>query len=156
MLGEGEGEASEDLEELASDEEYIEEIVPGTQMPALPKASTDYQDDLENTETSVFEGSQEFDYQGRTYMHVPQDLGINLRDTGDAPRNYIPKKTIHTWKSHTKAITSLRFFPNSGHLLLSSSADSKVKLFDVYHGEFLPAIMPTVANWKRAGAVAYL
>ena len=32
---------------------------------------------------------------------------------------------------------SLNFFPNSGHLLLSSSADTLVKLWDVYHSREL-------------------
>lgn len=37
----------------------------------------------------------------------------------------------------TKAINALRFFPNSGHLLLSASADSSIKIFDVYHNREL-------------------
>jgi pre-mRNA-processing factor 17 len=120
-------------EELASDEEYIEEEIVPAHVPAMTKASTDYQEDLETTETTEFHGSQQFDYQGRTYMHVPNDLDIDLRKEPGAQTNYIPKKHIHTWKAHAKAVTSLRFFPNSGHLLLSSGADGKVKLFDVYH-----------------------
>ena len=122
-------------EELASDEEYIEDAIVPVDRTAMVKASTDYQDDSTNTETTEFHGSSEFDYQGRTYMHVPQDLDIDLRSELDysSLKNYVPKKQIHTFKSHNKAITSLRFFPDSGHLLLSSSADSKVKIWDVYH-----------------------
>jgi pre-mRNA-processing factor 17 len=120
-------------EELASDEEYVEEAIVPANIPAMNKASTAYADDTSNAETSDFHGSQQFDYQGRSYMHVPQDLDIDLRKPLEDVKNYIPKKHIYTWKSHTKAITSLRFFPNSGHLLLSSSADSKIKLWDVHH-----------------------
>ena len=120
-------------EELASDEEYIEEAIVPANMQAMTKASTDYQDDIANTETTEFNGSAQFDYQGRTYMHVPQDLDIDLRKEPGTQKNYVPKKQIHIWKSHTKPITALRFFPNSGHLLLSASADSKVKIWDVYH-----------------------
>jgi pre-mRNA-processing factor 17 len=120
-------------EELASDEEWVEEAIVPANIPAMNKASTAYADDRAETETSEFHGSQQFDYQGRTYMHVPQDLDVDLRKPLEEIKNYIPKKHIHTWKSHNKAITSLRFFPNSGHLLLSSSADSKIKLWDVYH-----------------------
>lgn len=97
------------------------------------KPSTDYQDDLENTENTEFHGSQEFDYQGRTYMHIPQDLDIDLRKEAGSQKNYVPKKHVFTWRSHTKPITALRFFPNAGHLLLSASADSKLKIWDVYH-----------------------
>ena len=123
-------------EELASDEEYVEDDIAPAHLPvdpAAPKPSTDYQGDLETNETTEFHGANEFDYQGRTYMHVPQDLDIDLRKEPGSQTNYIPKKLVHTWKSHTKAITALRFFPNAGHLMLSASADSKVKIWDVYH-----------------------
>ncbi|KAI9826741.1 MAG: hypothetical protein M1819_007286 [Sarea resinae] len=129
-----EDEAAVAGEELASDEEYAEEeIVAPVLPPPTSKAGTDYQDNATANETSEFHGSAQFDYQGRTYMHVPQDLDIDLRAEPGTVKNYVPKKHIHTWKSHSKAITALRFFPNSGHLLLSSSADSKIKLWDVYH-----------------------
>lgn len=120
-------------QELASDEEWVEEAIVPANIPAMSKAATAYADDTSSAETSEFHGSQQFDYQGRTYMHVPQDLDIDLRKPLDEIKNFIPKKQIHTFKSHTKAITSLRFFPDSGHLLLSSSADSKLKLWDAYH-----------------------
>jgi pre-mRNA-processing factor 17 len=121
-------------QELASDEEYVEEdeIAPA-HMPPMSKEATDYQDDVSQTETTEFHGSEQFDYLGRTYMHVPMDLDIDLKKEIGSVKNYVPKKLIHTWKSHTKPITSLRFFPQSGHLLLSSAADGKAKIWDVYH-----------------------
>lgn len=124
-----------DDEQLGTDEEWVEEeeeFVPaGTD--AVAPVATDYATDMESKENTEFHGTQEFDYQGRTYMHVPQDLDIDLRKEPGTEKNFIPKKLVHTWKSHTKAITSLRFFPHSGHLLLSSSADTKIKLWDCYH-----------------------
>lgn len=136
-----EEEAAEVDRELASDEEYVEvdEDEEGTaamapsEMPAMSKEATDYQDDASRVETTEFHGSEQYDYLGRTYMHVPQDLGIDLRKDVGSVKNYVPKKLVHTWKSHTKAITSLRFFPGAGHLLLSSAADGKAKIWDVYH-----------------------
>ena len=122
--------------ELASDEEYVEEedVAPApTHMPAMSKAATDYQEDASQVETTEFHGAEQFDYLGRTYMHAPLDLGIDLKKEIGSIRNYVPKKLIHTYKSHTKPITSIRFFPNSGHLLLSSAADGKAKIWDVYH-----------------------
>ena len=119
-------------EELASDEEYIEEsLVPETAAP-MNKAGTDYQDDLSNMETTDFNGSTQYDYQGRTYMHAPRDMNIDLYKEGGAEKNYIPKNLIHTWKHGSKPINAIRFFPSTNHLLLSASADAKIKLFDVY------------------------
>ncbi|KAH8423073.1 hypothetical protein N8T08_004252 [Aspergillus melleus] len=120
-------------QELASDEEYVEEEIAPSNMPAMSKEATDYQDDSSRVETTEFHGTEQFDYMGRTYMHVPQDLDIDLKKDVGSIKNYVPKKLIHTWKSHTKAITSLRFIPNSGHLLLSAAADGKAKIWDVYH-----------------------
>ncbi|KFA74115.1 hypothetical protein S40288_03797 [Stachybotrys chartarum IBT 40288] len=129
-------------EELASDEEYevVEEddddevVQSGTRVQA-PTAALTRRKEVEEMgdETSTFHGSQEFDYQGRTYMHVPQDLDIDLRKDFGSVTNYIPKKQIHSWKDHKGAVTALRFFPGSGHLLLSGSADSTVKIWDMYH-----------------------
>ncbi|KAL8682629.1 MAG: hypothetical protein Q9186_001316 [Xanthomendoza sp. 1 TL-2023] len=120
-------------EESASDEEYREEDIAPTRNTAVAKLASDYQDDLTNTETTQFEGTALSDYQGRSYMHVPLDLDVDLRAESGTRKNYIPKKLIHTFRGHSKAINALRFFPNHGHLLLSASADTKVKLWDLYH-----------------------
>jgi pre-mRNA-processing factor 17 len=118
---------------LASDEEWVEEGIVPTHLPAPPKAATSYQDDVTQTETTEFHGSSQFDYQGRTYMHVPTDPTLNLKKEPGSQECFVPNKLIHVYKSHTKPITSLRFFPYSSHLLLSSSADSTVKLWDAHH-----------------------
>ncbi len=120
--------ASSGEEEVVYEEDEIEP------QPAAPtKAGTAYEENATETETSEFHGSQQYDYQGRTYMHVPQDLDIDLRGDNSGLKNFVPKKLVHTWKSHTKPITQMRFFPDAGHLLLSASADSKIKIWDVYH-----------------------
>ncbi|KAK7518892.1 WD40-repeat-containing domain protein [Phyllosticta citriasiana] len=122
-------------EEEGSDVEIIYEEDEIEEQPAAPatKEGTDYETVNGANEKTIFHGSSLHDYQGRTYMHIPQDLGINLKaDIADL-KNYIPKKLIHTWKHHTKAINALRFFPDSGHLLLSASADNTIKIWDVYH-----------------------
>ncbi|KAI0424756.1 WD40-repeat-containing domain protein [Xylaria sp. FL1042] len=134
-------------EELASDEEveYVYEdddendVVRSGAVVSAPAAALARRKEVEEMgdETTVFHGSQQFDYQGRTYMHVPQDLDVDLRKEPGTITNYIPKKLVHTWKHHDKAVTALRFFPTFGHLLLSASADTTVKLFDVYHNKEL-------------------
>ncbi|KAI9902936.1 hypothetical protein N3K66_002288 [Trichothecium roseum] len=127
-------------EDLGTDEEYeiVEEeediIESGTviKAPADSLARRQQAEEM-GEETTKFHGSEEYDYQGRTYMHVPQDLDIDLRKDIGSITNYIPKKQIHSWKEHSQAVTAVRFLPGSGHLLLSGSADTTVKIWDFYH-----------------------
>ncbi|PNS21967.1 hypothetical protein CAC42_565 [Sphaceloma murrayae] len=114
--------------------EYEEDDLVPNPLTAPSKASTAYQEISADKEMTEFHGTEMYDYQGRTYMHVPQDLNIDLK--GELPedyKNFVPKKVIHTYKSHTAGITQMRFFPDSGHLLLSASADTKIKIWDAYH-----------------------
>lgn len=41
------------------------------------------------------------DYAGRTYMHIPTDLGVNLKPDEDTPavESFIPQTCAHTWVS---------------------------------------------------------
>ncbi|TIB63147.1 hypothetical protein E3P78_01970 [Wallemia ichthyophaga] len=84
-------------------------------------------------EKSIFHGSQTRDYQGRTYMHIPTDVDVNLYGEEGTQTNFLPKACIHTWAGHTKGVSRIKLFPGSGHLLLSASMDNKVKLWDVYN-----------------------
>lgn len=83
-------------------------------------------------ERSMFHGKEERDYLGRTYMQAPLDLDQKLNKEAGSFECFAPKKLIHTWIGHTKGVTAIRFFPVSGHLLLSGSQDCKVKLWDVH------------------------
>ena len=123
-------------EALASDEEYIDTtpIIPtgGAPLPSI-SGGLSASSDMTKVETTTFHGAEQYDYLGRSYMHVPQDLDIDLRKAPGTNKNFIPKKLLHTYTSHTKPITGLEFFPSSGHLLLSSSADSTIKIWDSHH-----------------------
>ncbi|KAK0357250.1 hypothetical protein LTR02_000111 [Friedmanniomyces endolithicus] len=134
--------ADEDGEEVVYEEDAIAPV------PARGSlAGTSYEQISAEKETTTFEGTAQYDYQGRTYMHVPQDLDIDLTSDFESMslKCYTPKKLIHTFRpstgnkkeAHDRALTSLRFFPNSGHLLLSAAADGKVKLWDTYHAREL-------------------
>lgn len=130
-------------EVLGSDEEYEEVtddsgaenvVESGTLIAPMPAAVARRKEVEEGGgETSDFVGSEELDYQGRSYMHVPQDLDVDLKKEEGSEKNFVPKKLIHTWKGHEKAISGVRFFPKSGHLLLSAGAEGMVKIWDVYH-----------------------
>ena len=85
------------------------------------------------TETSIFHGKSMYDYQGRTYMHIPTDVDVNLSGEAGEQECFLPKTCIHTFRGHTKGISTLKLLPRSGHLLLSASLDTTVKLWDVYH-----------------------
>uniref|UniRef100_A0A2P2HZU8 Pre-mRNA-processing factor 17 n=1 Tax=Hirondellea gigas TaxID=1518452 RepID=A0A2P2HZU8_9CRUS len=73
------------------------------------------------------------DYQGRSYLHIPQDVGVNLKSDEPPIKCFMPKKMIHTWKGHNKGIAAIRWLPVSAHLLLSCSMDTKVKIWEVYN-----------------------
>lgn len=37
------------------------------------------------------------DYMGRSFLHIPQDVDVNLRSQEPPEKCFIPKKCIHTW-----------------------------------------------------------
>ncbi|KAF7437171.1 hypothetical protein PC9H_004007 [Pleurotus ostreatus] len=89
-------------------------------------------------EHSVFHGKSMTDYQGRTYMSPPVAEAPSILREAGSQDCFIPKVCIHTWTGHTQGVSVIRLFPESGHLLLSGSMDTKIKLWDVYtHGNCL-------------------
>nr|KAF7417260.1 hypothetical protein H0235_011791 [Vespula pensylvanica] len=83
-------------------------------------------------EKTVLHIKDSVDYQGRSFLHAPQDIGVNLRSDSPPERCFLPKAHIHTWEGHTKGISQIRWFPRTAHLLLSCSMDCRVKLWEVY------------------------
>lgn len=62
-------------------------------------------------------------------MHIPTDVdGVNLRGESGNQECFVPKKCIHTWSGHTKGVSRIQLFPKSGHLLLSASLDTRIKV----------------------------
>lgn len=95
------------------------------------KASAAAGEVSEGPEKSTLHISDEFDYQGRTFMHADQTLGI----TGEEPeRCFLPKREIHSFVGHTKGVSTCRYLPNTAHLLLSAGLDGKVKIWELYGG----------------------
>lgn len=79
-------------------------------------------------ETSIFHGKTMTDYQGRTYMSPPLAEAPQLGREPGSQECFIPKVCIHTWTGHTQGVSVIRTFPETGHLLLSGSMDTKIKV----------------------------
>ena len=100
----------------------------------------------EASEESIFYGKEERDYQGRPWTTPPSY--IDTSRTMDEIECFIPKKIVHVYKGYKKngkniGVQSIEFFPKYGHLLLSSSMDGTVRIWDTvndkrcmrsYHG----------------------
>ncbi|KAL5518583.1 hypothetical protein ACEPAH_266 [Sanghuangporus vaninii] len=83
-------------------------------------------------ESSIFHGKSLTDYQGRTYMHPPLAQAPHLLSEPGSQECFIPKACIHTYTGHTQGISVIKLFPNTAHLFLSGSMDTKIKLWDIY------------------------
>src|SRR5690606_2019029 len=66
------------------------------------------------------------DYHGKTFMDVPMFTGATLREDYVPERCFPPTKQAYTYKSHTKGVNVIRWFPKSAHLFLSGAMDNKV------------------------------
>lgn len=95
-------------------------------------------DDEANNEPTAQEKAQlhikdPYDYQGRSFLEAPRDLdNVNLYSDSSPDGCRIPRTLAHTFRGHNKAITAIRYFPRTAHLLLSSSLDNKIKLWQMY------------------------
>lgn len=85
------------------------------------------------TEKAQLHIKDPYDYQGRSFLQAPRDLdGVNLHQDSMSENCRIPRNLSHTYRGHNKAVTAIRLFPKTAHLLLSASLDNKVKLWEVY------------------------
>lgn len=92
-----------------------------------------YKKEAKEEEKSTLHIKDPYDYQGRSFLHPPHDLGVNLKYDHVPDKCFIPKKCLHTFTGHTNSVTAIRWFPVSAHLFLSCSMDSKIKLWEVYN-----------------------
>jgi len=121
--------ADEELVSRPKDDDaaYLEEYLAKKQ-----KKSQRGEEEVLLEEKSVLHLKDTEDYQGRSYTHVPQDLGVNLKADSVPHKCFIPKRQIHTWAGHKKGVSVIRWFPSSAHLIMSGSLDATVKLYEVY------------------------
>lgn len=98
-----------------------------------------------DTESELFVSVKDpFDYQGRSFLHPPQDVGVNLRSEEPPEKCFLPKKQIFTWTGHTKGVSAIRWFPRYAHLLLSCSMDTKIKVSGFFF--FFPFLLLNKKN----------
>lgn len=97
------------------------------------KKFTQKKEDKDFEEKSNIHIKDPYDYQGRSFLHAPQDLDANLRADYVPQKCFLPKKVIHTYTGHSKALTAIKWFPRSAHLFISSGMDAKIKLWEVYN-----------------------
>ncbi|PVU89348.1 hypothetical protein BB561_005407 [Smittium simulii] len=91
-------------------------------------------------EKTIFHGKTERDYQGRTFIEYPRDINdpnVSFTREVGSQTCYAPKKSIHQFTAHAKGVTSIKYLPKTGHLLLSSGMDGEVKIWDCYHSNEL-------------------
>ncbi|GAA5997794.1 hypothetical protein JCM11641_000192, partial [Rhodosporidiobolus odoratus] len=112
-------------------------------LPAcLPRLSASRLPWLSSSSLARPTAKETHDYLGRTYLSIPTPADILLptsaerldkpRTLDDGIESFVPKKCIHTWSGHTKGVSRIRLFPTSGHMVLSASLDTRIKLWDIY------------------------
>lgn len=79
-------------------------------------------------EKNILHIKNPLDYQGRSFMHAPQDVGVNLKSKEPPSKCFIPKNLIFSYQGHTKGVAAIRWFPQTAHLFLSAGMDGKVKV----------------------------
>lgn len=129
------------FKDSSSEDEQEESIPLELEEPQeeVRKEITDDEDEEEEEEeeevkdVTKFYGSEEFDYQGRTYMHIP--LEIKRKETPE--ECFVPKRQLKKLPGHVRGVTKLEFFPVTNHMLLSCGNDSKIYLWSLTNYQLL-------------------
>ena len=79
-------------------------------------------------ESSIFHGKSLTDYQGRTYMHPPLAEAPHLAQEPGSQECFIPKVCVHTYTGHNQGVSVIKLLPQTAHLFLSGSMDTKIKV----------------------------
>ena len=77
------------------------------------------------TGKTTFHGDAETDAVGRSWMDAPR--GVRAMEEPC----FLPKRVVHTWPTAHggKGVASVRFFPGTGHLLLTAGMDGTAKIW---------------------------
>jgi len=83
-------------------------------------------------ETTEFFGTGPLkDSFGRSFVDFPP--GVKIPDTSQmlpAGTCYAPKNRLFTWNAKSKGVSAAKFFPRSGHLMLSAGMDGIARIYE--------------------------
>lgn len=111
----------------SSNSEVEEESFKENSTDRVNELEQDQIEDIEFKEKSTYYGNKSKDF---SIYDLPKDYQIRFATTIAGQKEYfVPKNLLSSYKAHDSAVTSLQFFPNTGHMLLSSGNDCMVKLW---------------------------
>jgi pre-mRNA-processing factor 17 len=92
-------------------------------------------EELSNAESPQQEERKTAEFHGKVSPEIQDwskpSIGLETRAAHSSDLQcQLPKKLVHTFKGHSGGVQCMRFFPSTGHLLLSCSLDSKIKIWD--------------------------
>ena len=76
--------------------------------------------------SSTFHGEAEHAYDGRPWIEAPKD-----RRRVETERCFVPSELEMELGGHSKGVSAIRIMPPHGNLLLSSSFDAEIKIWDI-------------------------
>lgn len=147
--GTWEGEEPESIPAPEIDEEPEEE----SEEEQITKKKVKPKRGAPGQEHTVFHGKSMTDYQGRTYMYPPLTQAPQLTSEAGSQETFIPKVCVHTWTGHTQGVSVIRLLPNTGHLLLSGSMDTKIKVRPLYFFKSLTFIISSFGMYTTKDTV---
>ena len=80
-------------------------------------------------------------------MHPPLSEAPNLAQEPGSQECFIPKVCIHTWTGHTQGVSVIKTCPQTAHLLLSGSMDTKIKASRFFSRIPVPSLTPSSKLW---------
>ena len=95
------------------------------------RTQRDDHNNVVTAESSQLLAGEAVDWAGRSFVDVPAGAVHVDWSAPNAGGCYVPKRLVHTWSGHHKAVNAIRFFPFSAHLLLSACMDGSVRLWRV-------------------------
>ena len=113
------------LKDLEHEAEVVQERAKAQK---LAEASDQKVSEPSEVKTSIFHGKKTHDWQGRSWISAPTVKDRKPRSIEDPC--FLPKRIVHTWKGHKMGVQTVRLMPGTGHLMLSASMDSTIKIWD--------------------------